>query len=196
MAQVKKRQKRKELKREYVAILSHYQLLRGLALISNMRIRQFLDVVQSEGRDKATTEDGMNVIRQKICQVAGLQPRARMLLDVPREIDAYVWVPMQLFFCAAWALVQRYRYLKGRHPELLFTDLDGYIEENSSAFDAVRNLRDWVLHPGYARKADDAMEVLFFGADGKPVNSHPQDIVNQLLALAAKFLGRLNEHTR
>ena len=77
-------------------------------------------------------------------QEASIKPN-RMLWDENREIDLYTWGPLQLFFCVAWAFLDKYRYLSAQHPNLVFADLDRYIEENRAGLDATRDLRDWVL---------------------------------------------------
>ena len=195
MAQHRKRQKRKQLKKEYAAILSHYHLLNGVRLISNARLRRFLDAVRYQ-RDNATSgEDMLHTIRRSLCQSASLTPKARMPWDADREVDLYAWGPFQLFFCIAWAVVDRYRYLTRLHPELAFSDLDRYLKENQAGLDATWNLRNWVLHPGYARRPDDAMELLF-AAGGAPGNTYPQEMVNRLVDLVAGFLEHLNGQIR
>lgn len=186
--------KKKQIKKEYVAMLAHYELLQGLALISSIRVRRFLGIVRDEGVEKINTLDGMNLIRGKMFEVASIQPKARMMWDVTREIDSYVFGPMQLFFCVSWAVIDRYRYLANQHPDLVLVELEQYVHINSVSFDAAKKLRDWVLHPGYSRSPDKAM-TMFFGNDGTPVNSHPQQIVNRLLALARQLLERLCERT-
>lgn len=195
MARHTKRQKKKQLKREYAAILSHYELLRGLALISNTRLRRFMDAVQYQRDNKTPGEDIMHTIRQSICQSASLEPKSRMPWDADREVILYSWGPFQLFFCVAWAFIDRYRSLKRLHPEIAMYDLDHYLEENQAGLDATWKLRNWVLHPGHARRPDDAMEMLF-AVGGTPGNTYPQEMANRLLDLVARFLEHLGDKFR
>lgn len=195
MAQYTKRQKKKQLKKEYAAILSHYHLLNGLRLISNARLRRFLDAVQYQRDNPTSNEDILRTIRRSLCQSVPLTPKARMLWDADREVDLYAWGPFQLFFCVAWAVIDRYRYLTPLHPELAFSDLDHYLKENQAGLDATWKLRNWVLHPSYARRPDDAMELLF-AAGGAPGNIYPQEMVNRLVGLVAGFLEHLNDQVR
>ena len=123
-------------------MLSHYEVLRGLAIISNLRLRKSIDAIQDERAKKASQEDMLHAVRQSVRQEASTDPKARMLWDANRELNLYSWGPMQLFFCVAWAFLGRYRYLRNQHPDLVFADLDRYIEENSAGLEATRNLRD------------------------------------------------------
>ena len=132
----------------------------------------------------------MRAVRQAIREAAPVGPKARVFFDADRELDLHAWGPMQLFFCAAWAFLDRYRYLKDRHPSLGFAELDRYIEENRAGLDAARQVRDWVLHPGIHRPPDDAMAALFSVRDGWRT-AYPVQMVNRLVQLAGTFLGQL-----
>ena len=183
------------LKREQAAMLSHYVLMSGLALISDFRLQKYLGLIEAQRVKKTAEEDPLDALRQAVRQEASLNPKARMLLDADREIDLYAWGPMQLFFCVAWAFLDRYRYLRAQHPNLVCADLDRYIEENRAGLDATRALRDWVLHPRDLRGPDNAMEMLF-SAGGAPGNAYPQEMVHRLVDLAAKFLEQLGEQAK
>ena len=181
-----------QLKREQAAMLSHYELMHGLALISNLRLRKYLGLIEAQRAKKTVEEDPLDTLRKAMRQEASIKPKARMLWDENREIDLYTWGPLQLFFCVAWAFLDKYRYLSAQHPNLVSADLDRYIEENRAGLDATRDLRDWVLHPGGSRQPDSAMEMLF-SAGGVPGNAYPLEMVNRLVNLAAKFLEQLGE---
>lgn len=183
------------LKREQAAMLSHYELMRGLALISNLRLQKYLGLIKAQRAKKTAEEDPMDALRQAVRQEASIKPKTRMLLDANREIDLYTWGPMQLFFCVARAFLDRYRYLRDQHPNLVSADLDRYIEENSAGLNAARNLRDWVLHPGSSRQPDSAMEKIF-SAGGAPGNAYPLEMVHRLVNMSAKFLEQLGEQAR
>ena len=176
-------------------MLSHHELLHGLALISNKRLREFIDAIRNQRANKVAREDILDAVRQQMCQVASIDPKARIPWDANREVDLYAWGPMQLFFCVAWAFLDRYRYLKRLYPELVHAALDRYIMENGAGLDAAKKLRDWVLHPGYSRQPDDAMEMLF-AAGGAPGNTYPQVMVNRLLELTSNFLEQLRDQAR
>ena len=181
-----KTRRKKELRREHAAMLSHFELMHGLAVISNARIRRFIEAVQDQ-RDKGTSdEDMLDVVRKAVCHSESIELKARMLWDANREVDLFVWGPMQLFFCLATAFLRRYGYLKTRYPDVVLEDLERYIEDNRAGLEAAETLRNWVLHPGHNRRPDDAMEELF-AAGGPPGNAYPQEMVNRLLDLAARY---------
>lgn len=184
----------KRISKEFIAIHSHYRMLRGLAFISGLRVRMFIDAIEAHRLDPMDLDDQVRAIRQTVREVASVDPKARMALDLNREIDLYVWGPMQLFFCVAYAFVERYRLLKREYPNLGILDLDRYIQENRAGFEAIEKLRNWVLHPGYSRKPDDAMEMLF-AAGGPQGNAYPQEMMNRLLLLIERFLERLHAET-
>ena len=171
--------------------MSHYHMLRGLALISEWRLRMLIDAIEVHHSTEDGPDDPLHPVRQTILETASLDPKSRMALDTNREIDLFVWAPMQLFFCVAYALVDRYRRLKSEFPNLAFRDLDSFINDNPAGFKAIKKLRNWVLHPGISRKPDDAMEMLF-AAGGQPGNTYPLEMVYRLLRLVERFLERLN----
>ena len=183
------------LKREQAAMLSHYVLMSGLTLISDFRLQKYLGLIGAQRVKKTAEEDPLDALRQAVRQEASLNPKARMLLDADREIDLYAWGPMQLFFCVAWAFLDRYRYLRAQHPNLVFADLDRYIEENSTGLEAIKKLRDWMLHPGGLRRPDDAMKMLFSVRDGMKT-AYPLEMMNRLVGLAARFLEQLSGQAR
>ena len=176
-------------------MLSHYVLMHGLYLIWHSRFGMYLDLVEDQRAKNAPVDEAMHALRQAIRQEASIDPKARMLLDADREIDLYAWGPMQLFFCVAWAYLDRYRYLRDQDPSLVYSDLDRYIEENSAGLDAIKKLRDWVLHPGGLRRPDDAMKMLFSVRDGMKT-AYPLEMMNRLVVLAAKFLEQLSGQAR
>ena len=184
-----------QLKREQAAMLSHYELMRGIFLIWQIRFGKYLDLIEDQRARNAPVDESMHAVRQAIRQEASIDPKARMLLDADREVDLYVWGPMQLFFCVAWAYLDRYRYLRDQDPNLVFADLDRYIEENSAGLDAIKKVRDWMLHPGGLRQPDDAMKMLFSVRDGMKT-AYPLEIMNHLDGLAARFLEQLSGQAR
>ena len=173
-------------------MLSHYELMRGLAVISELRLRKYLELLEDQRARDRTADEALRAVRQAIREEASVEPKARMLFDADRELDLYAWGPLQLFFCVAWAYLDRYRYLRNRHPELAFPDLDRYIAENRAGLDATRTLRNWVLHPGARRRPDDAMTTLFSVRDGWRT-AYPLDLVNRLVPLAGRFLEQLRD---
>ena len=195
MAPLDSKQQAKQLRREHAAMLSHYELMRGLSLISRIRLRKFLDLLEHQRAENRTEDETLRAVRQAIRQEATIEPKARMLFDADRELDLYPWGPLQLFFCIACAFLDQYRYLRNQDPSLMLADLDRYIEENRAGLDAARKLRNWVLHPGTGRRPDDAMMTLFSIRDGWRT-AYPLDIMNHLVDLGAKFLEQLHGHAR
>ena len=176
-------------------MLSHYELMRGLALISQMRQVRYLDLLGEQRSKGRTTDEALRAVRQATREEMSIKPKGRVFFDADRELDLHAWGPMQLFFCVAWAFLDRYRYLRNRHPDLECDDLDRYIEENRAGLDAARTVRNWVLHPGIRRRPDDAMVKLFSVRDGWRT-AYPVDIVNRLVELAGMFLEQLHERAR
>ena len=173
-------------------MLSHYELMRGLAVISELRLKRYLDLLEDQRARNRTEDESLRAVRQAVREEASVEPKARMLFDADRELDLYAWGPLQLFFCVALAYLDRYRYLRARNAELAFPELDRYIAENQDGLDATRTLRDWVLHPGARRRPDDAMTTLFSVRDGWRT-AYPLELVNRLVPLAGRFLERLRE---
>ena len=192
MAAPADRRQRKQLREELLAMLSHYELMRGLALISEIRQVRYLNLLGEERSKGRTGDEALRTVRQATREQMTINPKGRVFFDAERELDLYAWGPMQLFFCIAWAFLDRYRYLRDRHSDLVCDDLDRYIEENRAGLDATRTVRNWVLHPGIRRHPDDAMAMLFSVRDGWRT-AYPVDIVNRLVELAEKFLEQLNE---
>ena len=183
---------KRQMRREYRAFLGHYDTLHGLVVLADVRIRQLEEALNYLGIVRIETSEQANAVRDRIqSEHMKGEPRARMLWDVPEEIDLYVWAPLELFFCSAQAMIERYQYLKAAHPDIAYPSLDNYINDNRAAFDAVTNLRDWVIHPGYSRKADDAVGDLFREYE-KQNAGHPYQMVGQLLDLYRRFLEQLS----
>ena len=173
-------------------MLSHYELMRGLALISQIRQARYVNLIGEERSKGRTGDEVLRAVRQATREEISIKPKGRVFFDAERELDLYAWGPMQLFFCVAWAFLDRYRYLRDRHPDLVCDDLDRYIEENRAGLDATRTVRNWVLHPGIRRHPDDAMAMLFSVRDGWRT-AYPVNIVNRLVELAGTFLEQLRE---
>ena len=186
------RRRRNQLREELLAMLSHFELMRGLALISEIRQVRYLDLLGEQRSQGRTGDEALRAARQATREELAIKPKARVFFDADWELDLHAWGPMQLFFCVAWAFLDRYRYLRGQQPDLVCDDLDRYIEENCAGLDATRKVRDWVLHPGIRRRPDDAMVMLFSVRDGWQT-AYPVDIVNRLVDLAEKFLEQLRE---
>ena len=189
------KQRARQFREEMFAMLSQYELMRGLALISDIRVRKYLGLLEVERSKRRSVDEELRAVRKAVRQDASIETKARMIFDEDRELDLYVWGPLQLFFCVAWAYLDRYRYLRNRYPSLAFADLDKYMEENGTGLDAIKKLRDWVLHPGVGRRPDDAMVMLFSVRDGWRT-AYPLDLVNGLVQLAGKFLEMLGEQVR
>ncbi len=187
---------KRRLRREHRSMQRHLALLRGLILLTELRFSEHdavtkeLDITTFEGREQIQAY--RNLLQTKYMSGA---TKARMLFDEFQEIDLYVSGPLELFFCLAQAMVERYRRLTAEDPTLRHPDLDSYLISNASAFDAVMNLRDWVLHPGRTRQSNKAVSMLW-DESGESVGDHPYTIVARLLNLFAEFSENLNELAR
>ena len=164
-------------------------MLGGLATFAMIRMNVYVEALEKLGADTPETQEKTNAIRQYILsQHIKTGPMSRMLFDQYTEIDLYSAAPSELFFCAAQAFVDQYQSLKTQHHILSFPELDSYIKDNQESFDAVADLRNWVLHPGYRRNPDDAMKVLF-SEQTKTHSGGPYEIMRRLLELYGRFLG-------
>ena len=158
----------------------HLALLHGLMLLTELRLDEH-DAVQKELG--ITTVEGQEQLYafRTLLQTKYMpgDTKARMLFDKFQEIDLYITAPLELSFCMAQAMIERYRHLTADDPTLCHPGLDSYLIANAPAFDAVMNLRDWILHPSYSRQSDKAISMLWT-ENGEPVEEHPYMIVARL----------------
>ena len=187
---------KRQLRREYRAFLGHYYTLCGLDVLARIRIRQFLDALRDARNEHSTKDEQIRAVRAQILsQHMNGDPRARMAWDVPNEIDTYTWGPIELFFCSAQAMMDRYHKLKEAYPEIAFQPLDDYIIDHRPIFENVKHLRDWVTHPGLSRNAHEALSEISQEYDERGVRPF-YEIVRALIDLYQKFLERLGNHAR
>ena len=187
---------KRRLRREHRAILRHLALLRGLILLTELRLEEQdaakgeLGITKPEGREPLSAL--RNLLRTKY--MPG-DTKARMLFDEFQEIDLYVTGPIELFFTLAQAMVERYWKLTAEDPTLCHPDLDRYLIANAPAFDAVKNLRDWLTHPGISRRTDEAVS-RFWDEDGNPAADHPYTISARLLQMFGEVAEKINGFAR
>ena len=187
---------RRRLRREYRAMQRHLSLLRGLILLTDLRFREHEAVKKELGIATIEGKESISAFRNLLqTKYMPGDTKARMLFDEFQEIDLYVSGPLELYMCLAQAMVERYRHLSTEDPSLCHPDLDNYLIDNAPAFDAVVNLRDWVLHPGYSRQSNKAATILS-GENGEPVGDHPYTIVFRLLKLFGEVTENINELAR
>ena len=176
----------------------HLAMLNGLILLYELRLTE-LDAVQRELGDLPIENESRWQVKPVLAKLkAEFMPghtKARMLFDEFSEIDLYVAGPLDLFFCLADAMVDRYKLLAREEPALCHQGLERYLSANRPAFDAVHNLRDWVIHPGYSRQPQKA-ESEFWNDRGELVADHPYAIAARLLQLFGEVVNKLNESTR
>ena len=178
---------------------SHYQLLRGLSVLCYVRIQGYSDVVDSLGLQSVRTVEEISRVRDRVCSThMNSQVKARHLYDGYHEIDTYTWGSLHLFFCIGQALVSKYKKLKHLFPDVSSPALESYLEDNHSAFSAIKHLRHMTLHPGYDRNPGDAFG-MFYGEndDGSstPITKHPAEVVPQLVDLIGQFLEELRDES-
>ena len=174
----------------------HLGLLRGLIFLTELRLSEHDAVKKELGITTVEGREPLYALRTLLqTKYMPGDAKARMLFDEFQEIDLYVTGPLELYFCLAQAMVERYRYLTADDPILCHPDLDSYLIANAPAFDAVVNLRDWVLHPGYSRQSDKAVSMLW-GENGEPVGDHPYTIAARLFQMFGEFMENLDEFAR
>ena len=177
-------------------MLKHLHLLRGLGILCVLRAEEDREVLQELGIKSGDTEAEVMAIRKQLrLKYMKGGPKARMLFDEFREIDMYTGGPIILFLCIAQAMVKRYQYLKNAYPDIGLPALDRYLIDNKGIFDAVQNLRDWVLHPGNSRREEHAVETLLQQKNGQ-ITENPLTIVVGLDWLFQQLLEKIDEHSR
>ena len=187
---------KRRLQREHRAMQRHLGLLRGLILLTELRLSEHDAVKKELGITTVEGREPLYALRTLLqTKYMPGDAKARMLFDEFQEIDLYVTGPLELYYCLAQAMVERYRYLTADDPTLCHPDLDSYLIANAPAFDAVVNLRDWVLHPGYSRQSDKAVSMLW-GENGEPVGDHPYTMVARLFQMFSEFMENLDEFAR
>ena len=171
----------------------HLALLRGLILLTELRILEHDAVKKELGITTGEGREQLSALRTllKTKYMPG-DTKARLIYDEFQEIDMYVAGPLELYFCLVQAMVERYQLLASEDPTLSHPDLDRYLISNAPAFDAVMDLRDWVLHPGYSRQTDEAVSRLW-GENGEPVADHPYTIAARLFQLLREVVENLDE---
>ena len=182
------------MRREFRAFLGHYYTLCGIEILARVRIRQFIGALREARNDQIAAEEQLDAIRARILtEHMKSAPKTLMAWDVPKEIDVYAWGPLELFFCSAQAMIDKYHALKASHPEVGFPSLDSYISDNKPVFDAVEGLRDWVTHPGYSRNAHEALAEISQIYREQNLG-HFYEVVRRLLDLYRQLLERLEDH--
>ena len=187
---------KRRLRREHRAILRHLDLLRGLILLTELRLEEQDTVMMELGITRLEGRETLSTFRTSLrTKSMPGDIKARMLFDEFQEIDLYITAPLELFFALAQAMVERYRKLTNEDPTLCHPELESYLIANARAFDAVKNLRDWLLHPSHSRQTDMAAS-MFWDNDGNPVAEHPYAISARLLQLFEEFANKINGFAR
>ena len=183
---------KRRLQREHRAILRHLALLRGLILLTELRFEEQEAVTEELGITKLEGREVLSRSRDLLqTKYMPGDTKARMLFDEFQEIDLYVTGSLELFFTLAQAVIEWYRKLTAEDPTLCHPDLERYLIGNAPAFDAVKNLRDWLTHPGISRRTDDAVS-MFWDEDGEPVADHPYIIAARLLQMFGEVAGKID----
>ena len=187
---------KRRLRRELRAMHRHVAMLRGLVLLTELRLSEHDAVKKELGLTTVESKEPLNALRTLLrTKFMPGDTKARMLFDEFQEIDLYITGPLELFFALAQAMVERYRKLTAEDPTLCHPDLDRYLNANAPAFEAVKNLRDWLIHPGISRRTDEAVS-MFWDEDGDPVADHPYTISARLLQLFGEVAEKINGFAR
>ena len=187
---------KQRLRREHRAMQGHLDLLRGLLLLTELRFNENNAAKKELAITTVEDRETLSALRALLrTEYMPGDAKARMLFDQFREVDLYVTGPIELYFCVAQAMVERYRRFTAQDETLRHPDLDLYLIANAPAFDAVKNLRDWVLHPGYSRRADEAASILW-DENREPASDHAYTIVARLFGLFREVVEDLDELSR
>ena len=174
-------------------MLRHLHVLRGLGMLSIMRIKEYREAVRDLAIDSVDSKaDDMAIRNQLRIHYMKGELKARMLLDEFREIDAYIIGPTVLYLCMAQALVERHRRLKRDCPELALPILDQYLQQYSSVFDAVQSLRNWALHSSHFVPEERVIKELFQGK-GQSGERDPLGVVATTFELFQQLLEKIDE---
>ena len=87
MAAPADRRQRKQFSEELLAMLSHYELMRGLALISEIRQVRYLDLLDEERSQGRTGDEALRAVRQATREEMSIKPKGRVFFDADRELD-------------------------------------------------------------------------------------------------------------
>ena len=103
----------------------HLTLLRGLILLTELRLSEHDAVKKELGITTVEGREPLYALRSLLqTKYMPGDTKARILFDEFQEIDLYVTGPLELYFCLAQALVDRYRHLTADDPTLCHPDLD------------------------------------------------------------------------
>ena len=66
MAPLTDRRRARQLRGEFLAMLSHYELMRGLAVISELRLKRYLDLLEDQRARNRTEDESLQAVRQAV----------------------------------------------------------------------------------------------------------------------------------
>lgn len=182
---------KRQIRREYRAFSNHYRIWVGLVILARVRIRHWIEASTEVGIDNRPTDQQIDMMFDRVAST--YMPdgaKARMAWDVPVEIYAYLWGPLELAFCSFQAMLERYEALKQSYPDIAFDCLENYIGSNPEVLDAVGNLRDWVTHPSFAPLSDEGMLGFIHEFEDRGEN-HPFEVVERMNETYRMFIERL-----
>lgn len=181
------------LEREHRALSRHLFLMSGLLLLLGLRTSEY-----DENRT-ALYPEGINNNEQFAEALISLKDnyipgntKARMFFDELREASVYVTGPLELFFCLSHSMIERIRLITRDDPRFRYAELEQFITCNATALDAIKDLRDWLLHPSFNRQPERAV-LRIQESEGKPDPVLPYETAATLFQLLKKFVGIIHD---
>ena len=131
------------------ALWYHSCLLRAVTNVAADRHRQLVQTLDRLGFQSIPDDRGeFTKFQVETAQeIGGI--RAKMLLDAPEEIEKYHWGPLQIALCLLAGALAKYDALCKDDQSFQDDGIDAYRRQHGGFVDAVRKLRDSLLHQRY-----------------------------------------------
>ena len=176
--------RQRQLRKECQILTGYLTTLLHLGDFTAARMVLLGNIVKEYNVD-LQTEQGVDLVRRKVSEIFGI--KSAMLFDIPREMDALIYTPLEILYCMIDAFTFRYQKSIGLFPEIAFPELTEYINCNEIFLrDAVKELRTDIAHP--ERDYPISVEYIgkFFDSLSDGGRSHEAKVV-ELLTILQKF---------
>ena len=182
-----------QLEREHRALSRHLHLMSGLLLLLEFRTTEYDSIksdLRSAGNDKQTQmAESLELLKDKYIPS---NKKARMYLDTLRQSSIYLTGPLELYFCLANSMIYRINGIQKVDPSLRHSELERFIMQNAKALEAVKDLRDWILHPDIAHRTESAV-LRIQETEGKSNPVLPYETAARLFQLLKEFVEIIHE---
>ena len=133
-------------KNNFCLLLQHSHHLRCLTDLAKDRFRDLLESYENSNNDttRAKKEKGIKVQLQTANNLGGLQ--TRMLFEASREIEKFHLGPLQLSYCALYAIIEKYEKLVKQDQIYKDDGMDKYCTDNAKFLRDLKLVRNSILH--------------------------------------------------